>query len=135
MSHDAALSSSGDDADMQAWRAMRSIQTLLEQGEVERAIEELQQTLPQFPLNYMLHIFAAAVYGTADRQEDRLREYAIAFAIEPHNPVAYKRFAHLLRKRGETVLATRVLENGWEHCKAWYSPEQMEEERTKFFAE
>jgi predicted Zn-dependent protease len=126
---------STDEMNPEVGALMTEVSQLLKNGQAEQARQRLDELLERFPLAYWPRVFASAFYLRAGQTIPAMSELAVALAIEPTNPLGYRRLGLLMRRGGQSQLAERILENGWQFARTLYRRDQLAEERQRFFAE
>ena len=114
---------------------MGEIIALRDEGKEDAAVKCAKEMLERFPFDYGVHMFASSMYGKMGKPLESMTEAAIALAIAPKVSVTYHFLAKKLTTLGMSVLAERVLENGWEIARKELGIRQSRnpEEKVKYF--
>jgi predicted Zn-dependent protease len=113
--------------------AMQEMHALLDAGDKETAALRLAEAIERHPAEYMLRLFAMAVYDQVGDPEASVEQLAIALILEPDTSAPYMNLARRLKGQGRAASAMLVAERGWEHASKHYHRRQLEEERAKYF--
>ncbi len=114
-------------------RALTDSAALAEAGDSSGALDCLGSAEVRYPEAYMLHVAEATIHiqlGELARAGECL---AIAIALEPENPVAYRRLARVLAMRKRQGVAQAILKRAWDLSVEMKVVKRDEESRRAFF--
>lgn len=94
--------------------AMLTLEAAIQEGDTDAADRLVIEMVEKFPRCYEARIIASAYYLKRNQNEKFLLETTVAIALDPTNPVAYRRLAKYLASQ-ENNLSELILELGMEN--------------------
>lgn len=95
----------------------------------------IDSLLEEDPTSVTLHLCASALFAQQGRMTECIAEHALALALDPTNPVPFRRLGLLMRRAGREVLAEAILENGWSLMKQLFPKQRHAQEKQRFFSQ
>lgn len=113
--------------------SLNMIQGFLDDGDIRRADDTLSALIGECPTNWWARYSASILFERIGNMEASVNNAAIALALEPRNPLSYRRIAFCTSRNGEDGTAQRILELGWAEMVKIVPKSQLSPERNRYF--